>query len=117
MNQILICGLPGSGKTTTSNLLKEISPAITFIEVGSSVDLLPSLNDRTQILVIQCPAILCFQRSRRPDQRFEEYLKTTHFEHKEKLMKYMTELPNCTIIKNDLSLEHLRLQIKKFLKK
>lgn len=116
MNHILICGLPGSGKTTTLNFLKEISSSLP-IEVGTSVDTLPPISDKTQILLIQCPVILCFQRTRRADQCFEEFLKTNHVEYKEKLMRYMTELPNCTIIKNDLSLEHLRLQIKKFLKK
>lgn len=117
MSSIIICGLPGAGKTTVAQLLNEIG-AIQPVEVGTSVDLLLSaLSDKSQLLIVECPVILCFQRTRRSSQRFDEFVKTLQIEQKERLLKYMTDLPNCTIIKNDLSLDHLRLQIKKFLKK
>lgn len=105
--KVIVTGRTSSGKST----FKEIVESLTnkdIIESDARSIFLP-YHEGDKIVIIDTPAILCHNRTVRSfsmsDQKKED-----------DMLSYVTELPNCTIIKNAGSLDDFRVKIKKFIK-
>lgn len=105
--KVIVTGRIASGKTSFKSIMEELTQ-IDIIE-SHSRSLLSAYKEGDRIVVIDTPAILCCIRSSISfsisDQKRED-----------DMLSYVTELPNCTIIKNAGSLDDFRVKIKKFIK-
>lgn len=112
---ILVTGRKGSGKSTfieewcAIRLAFDSNHPILDLS-GDKLVSHPALKmPDTRIIVVQTPAILCSIRSNVSfdlEQRKQE----------DAFLSHMTELPNCTIIKNDGTISDFRVKIKKYIR-
>lgn len=111
--RLIITGRQGSGKTTVRELLEAERKNLDLEEYDLS-DFIDGAKDlyreEDHILLIDTPALLC-------DIRTQKNFLISLRNRESDCIKYVTELPKCTIIKNDNSLDMLRVIVKKFIKK
>ena len=124
--KIYVTGRNGSGKSTfieqvrqelegpflsktTSSLLtnNKIRPHLIETKLKNLADY---YREGDLVVVIDTAAMLC---SIRKDLSFS--IKNANYEND--LLRHVTELPKCTIIKNNDSIDTLRVQVKKYIKK
>ena len=107
---ILITGRNKSGKTTFIDI--SISTENNFIECPLD-QFLNLYKENQSIILIDTPAILCIKRS---EVYNGKSLQLNDFKKQDILIEYIRELPNCIIIKNDLTIDDFKVKIKKLLK-
>jgi len=108
MNKRLhVLGFVGCGKTT---FMKEFELLVTdtnIIEHSSRSSFLYSYVVNDPIIIIQTNPIFCYQRNLRGNN-FDRII------YMEQFLNYVTSLPNCTIINNDLTEIDFKVKIKKY---
>ena len=106
--KLIVTGRTGSGKSEFKDIA-ELLIHVDIIEITPS-SFISAYREGDKIVVVDTPAILCCTRAGEPsiiagDQKREDYI-----------LSHVTELPNCTIIKNAGSLDDFRVKIKKFIR-
>lgn len=117
---IAICGLPFSGKTTTLEIIEAIKPKlkVSVEEIQNPetlVQFLSKTEEKGMILLVDTPVLLCYNRA--PSSTFDYFMDKYNYEKYQKFINYVTQLPMCSIAKNDQSIDHLRFQIKNIIAK
>lgn len=113
---ILVFGKPKSGKTTLEAIVQANSSmsVTTFSDIDALAEAY-STQLRQQIIVVDAPTLVCYKRSQ--VRRFSRFLESEELSKYEEAIKYLTELPNVTIIKNDESLDAFRYKVKAFIER
>jgi len=112
---MLITGRSKSGKTTYLNIMKEIkpssSPILFTIECKecSPDEAIEIYKENQLIILVDTPAILCIKRS-------DSKLQLKEIIEQDILIEYIKELPNCVIIKNNLTIDDFKVKIKRLSK-
>lgn len=104
--RVIVTGRSGSGKTTFKEIIKQIANTVTDTDLCNFIS---SYKEGDKVIVVDTPAILCWLRS-------GAILSTDDQKRDDAMISYVTELPNCTIIKNAGSLDEFRVKIKKLVK-
>lgn len=115
-----IVGHDGCGKTFLINELLKLVPEdkselFSFKEHNLGIMFLNLYKEGDPIIMVDTNPILCYhrvsaKRSTRPD------FNVKRIKERDVLLKYMTSLPNCTIINNDLTEADFKVKIKKYFK-
>ncbi len=109
----IVTGRESSGK---SSFVQEAKPLvarkndITLVEVKLE-SILQHYREGDSIIYIETPALLCMLRQKKA------HLNLNRLEQEDKLLSYVTDLPNCFIIKNDLSPDEFKVRIKQLVKR
>lgn len=118
MRKYIITGRDNSGKSTFKKeidlIVKDLSKInkTSFIELhGYSANFTTRFNEEDSIVLIDTPALICFKRSGKVDPFNDEQQN-----EQDRFLFHVTELPRCTIISNNGTLDEFRVRIKKFIK-
>jgi RNase adaptor protein for sRNA GlmZ degradation len=131
MSKILITGRTNSGKSESLRILKTLDKNLNLTETPLIVDSFNSLGtilvnsddirSYDHILIIDRPTLFCYPQlvggkidtyiSKEGDSFF------SNIDKEERILKYLTEIPTHTIIKNNRSLDTLKVRIKDFYNK
>jgi hypothetical protein len=125
MSKILITGRTNSGKSESIKILRASdknlklieSPLISELSSDLGTILVKCTDDiesYDHILIIDRPTLVCYPwlvGSKVTNMSF------SRIDQEERLLKYLTEMPTCTIIKNNRSLDTLKVRIKDFYNK
>lgn len=103
----IVTGRKGSGKSSFISEVQNELRTYSFIECSLDHFLKTVYQEGDKVVLVDTPFLLCLRRN---DLRFNE--KAVNIE--DPLLSYVTELPNCTIIKNDGDLDTLKVHAKKF---
>lgn len=105
---MLITGRSKSGKTTYLNIMKEIKPSLEYEECPPE-EVIEIYKENQLIILVDTPAILCIKRS-------DSKLQLKEIIEQDILIEYIKELPNCVIIKNNLTIDDFKVKIKRLSK-
>jgi predicted kinase len=108
--KVIVVGRDSSGKSTFVNEVKRTAGNIETLELNRIEDLISRYTPNDKIVFIQTPLILCLKRANRVFINMEDLKKQDEY------LSYVTELPDCTIIKNDRSFDDFKVKIKKYVK-
>jgi hypothetical protein len=120
---ILVTGRANCGKSEAVKILKSLNKNLKLAETalisngvadfGTILDT-DDIETYNYIIIIDRPVLICHP------WLIGSKISSTSFsriDQEERLLKYLTELSTCTIIKNDSSLDTLRVRIKDFYNK
>jgi len=110
---MLITGRTQSGKSTLIDIEDQINHHHNNVMIECPIDqFMNSYTEGELIILIDTPAIFCMQRALTAGK----HLSLSEIKKQDIIIEYVKELPYCTIIKNNLTIDDFKVKIKKLLK-